>query len=104
MERMRQQNLAKDAYKDEENAEMIRKFESLEIKDGKIILKLRAKSGEQSGEERKLPSKSSAPPPAGQPEAAPAGWRTAEDQGRTAPQPRRLSESLKSRSGTLRGN
>src|SRR5262249_29118335 len=34
---LRQQNLAKDVYKDPKNAEMIRKLESLEIKDGKII-------------------------------------------------------------------
>jgi hypothetical protein len=45
MKSLREQNLAKDAYKDKENAEMIRKLESLEIKDGKIILKVRAKSG-----------------------------------------------------------
>lgn len=70
MERMRQQHLAEHAYKDEENAEMIRKFESLEIKDGKIIIKLRAKSGEQSGK-KETPIEVSAPPPAGQPEAAP---------------------------------
>ena len=41
---MRKQNLAKDVYKDPKNAEMIRKLESLEIKDGKIILKVRAKA------------------------------------------------------------
>ena len=40
-----QENLAKDAYKDPKNAEMIRKLESLEVKDGKIILKVRAKGG-----------------------------------------------------------
>ena len=33
------------SYKDAKNAEMIRKLESLEIKDGKIILKVRAKPG-----------------------------------------------------------
>ncbi len=43
MNEIRQQNLAKDAYKDPKNAEMLRKIESLEIKDGKIILKVRAK-------------------------------------------------------------
>ena len=42
-EGIRKQNLAKDVYKDEKNAEMIRKLESLEVKDGKIILKVRAK-------------------------------------------------------------
>ena len=44
MNEMRKQNLAKDAYKDAKNAEMIRKLESLEVKDGKIILKVRAKT------------------------------------------------------------
>ena len=43
---LRQQNLAKDMYKDEKNAAMIRKFESLEIKDGKITIKVRAKPGD----------------------------------------------------------
>ncbi len=47
-ERMRQQNLAKDVYKNPKNAEMIRKLESLEVKDGKIILKVRAKPAEKS--------------------------------------------------------
>jgi hypothetical protein len=45
MEGIRKENLAKDAYKDEKSAEMMRKLESLEIKDGKIILKVRAKPG-----------------------------------------------------------
>ena len=42
---LRKQNLAKDAYDNPDNAAMIRRFESLEIKDGKIILKphIRAK-------------------------------------------------------------
>ncbi len=38
---LRKQNLAKDAYDNTKNAEMIRRFESLEIKDGTIILKPR---------------------------------------------------------------
>src|SRR5262249_31633184 len=45
---LRQQNLAKDAYKNPKNAELIRKLESLEIKDGKIILKVRAKPAEKT--------------------------------------------------------
>jgi hypothetical protein len=49
MQGIRQENLAKDAYKDEKNAALIRKLDSLEIKDGKIILKVRAKSPEKSG-------------------------------------------------------
>src|SRR5262249_32356890 len=50
MEGIRKENLAKDAYKDEKSAEMMRKLESLEIKDGKIILKVRAKPGAASAE------------------------------------------------------
>jgi hypothetical protein len=46
LQSLRQQNLAKDMYKDEKNAAMIRKFESLEIKDGKITIKVRAKPGD----------------------------------------------------------
>ena len=38
---MRKQNLAKDVYKNPENAELLRKFESLVIEDDKIILKPR---------------------------------------------------------------
>jgi hypothetical protein len=38
---LRKQNLAKDAYDNPKSAEMIRRFESLEIKDGTIILKPR---------------------------------------------------------------
>ena len=36
---LRKQNLAKDVYKDVRNAELIRKFESIEIKDGVITIK-----------------------------------------------------------------
>jgi len=70
MRGMRQQNLAKDAYKDEKSSSMIRKLESLEIKDGKIILKVRAKAGVSSGAaaaEKEMPVKVLAPPPSGQP-------------------------------------
>jgi len=41
MAEMHKQNLAKDAYDNPKNAEMIRRFESLEIRDGTIILKPR---------------------------------------------------------------
>ena len=54
---MRKQNLAKDAYKDPKNAEMIRKLESLEIKDGKIILKVRAKAADAVGRAKARPRK-----------------------------------------------
>jgi hypothetical protein len=66
LEQMRQQNLAKDAYKDPQNAEMIRKFESLEIKDGKITIKLRGKPGTPSGApatKKEIPVEVFAPPP-----------------------------------------
>jgi hypothetical protein len=71
---MRQQNLAKDVYKDPKNAEMMRKLESLEIKDGKIVLKLRAKAGassDSSTAKKALPVEVIAPP-AGTPKTEPA--------------------------------
>jgi hypothetical protein len=48
MAKIRQQNLAKDAYNDPKNAEMLRKVESMEIKDGKITIKVRAKPSEST--------------------------------------------------------
>jgi hypothetical protein len=44
MEHLRKENLAKDAYKDEENARVLRRLKSLKIKDGTIIIQSRAKS------------------------------------------------------------
>jgi hypothetical protein len=41
MTSLRNQNLAKDAYKDQRNADEIRKFQSIEIKDGKLTIKAR---------------------------------------------------------------
>ena len=46
---LRKQNWAKDAYNNPKNVEMIRRFESLEIKDGKIILKPRIHAKPPSG-------------------------------------------------------
>ncbi len=40
MQQLRQQNLVQDLYKDQKNAEMMRRLEKLEIKDGKITLKV----------------------------------------------------------------
>lgn len=54
MEHLRKENLAKDAYDKEENARVLRRIKSLEIKDGKIIIQ------------------SLATPPAPKPDAAPA--------------------------------
>jgi hypothetical protein len=62
---LRQENLAKDAYKNPKNAEMIRKLESLEVKDGKIILKVRAKggtSGDTTTTKKDVPIEVVAPP------------------------------------------
>lgn len=52
IEGMRSQNLAKDAYKDPENAEAIAKLESIQVKDGKIIVKARKPSEKKEGEEK----------------------------------------------------
>jgi hypothetical protein len=43
MTELRKQNIAKDVAKDKDLSAMLRKIESLEIKDGNIILKVRAK-------------------------------------------------------------
>ncbi|MBM3822693.1 MAG: hypothetical protein FJ404_07405 [Verrucomicrobia bacterium] len=41
MEKLKKENLAKDAYKDPRNVEQIRKFQSIEVKDGRITIKAR---------------------------------------------------------------
>jgi hypothetical protein len=68
MTRLRQENLAKEAYKNPDAAELFRKLESLEINDGKIILKVRAKGAASSGapaDLKELPDDVLAPPTAG---------------------------------------
>jgi hypothetical protein len=42
MSQVRQENLAKEAYKDPKNAEAIRKLESIQVQDGQVIIKARA--------------------------------------------------------------
>jgi hypothetical protein len=49
MNGLRNQNLAKDAYKDERTAEEIRKYQSIEIKDGKLIVKARDQTKSPEG-------------------------------------------------------
>ncbi|MGO9469747.1 MAG: hypothetical protein ACLQIB_46905 [Isosphaeraceae bacterium] len=46
MTKIRQKNLAEDAYNNPKNAAMLRKVESMEIKDGKVIIRVRARPGE----------------------------------------------------------
>ena len=86
MTELRKQNLAKDAAKDKDTSAMLRKLESLEIKDGKIILKIRAKTsgaGSPKDNDKKAipvevvpsktqPSPSGEPQPKAAPEPAPA--------------------------------
>jgi hypothetical protein len=74
MKELRKQNLAKDAYKDEKTSEMIRKLESLEVKDGKIILKVRAKGsepGDTAKTKKDAPVEVVAPPAGGAPKVEP---------------------------------
>lgn len=52
MRNLRNQNLAKDVDNNPRNVRFIRRFESLEIKDGKIILKPRPGTGPDSAEEK----------------------------------------------------
>jgi hypothetical protein len=42
MSALRQENLAKDAYQDPKNAEVIRKVDSLRVDDGRVVIKARA--------------------------------------------------------------
>ena len=75
MKGIREQNLAKDAYKEEKNANMIRKLESLEVKDGKIILRVRAKASEapdSKAAKKEVPVEVVAPPKNGEPKSEPA--------------------------------
>jgi hypothetical protein len=63
MANFRQENLAKDAYRDPKQAEILHKLESLEIKDGKATIKVKAKPAEANGKEaeKKLPANGVAP-------------------------------------------
>jgi hypothetical protein len=45
MDEMSQQNLAKDAYNNPEHAKVLRKFSTIEVKDGKMILKANGAGG-----------------------------------------------------------
>lgn len=49
LEGLRKQNLAKDAYDNPKNAEMLSRFESMTIKDGKIILTPRRREANPNG-------------------------------------------------------
>jgi hypothetical protein len=62
MSNFRQQNLAKDIYKDPDNAETIRHLESIEIKDGKIIIKPRPKATPKAEQDVKKSATDSKPP------------------------------------------
>ncbi len=76
---LRKQNVAKDMAKDPDNAQMLRKLESVEVKDGKVMLKVRAKPGAPAAPETKgatpetkaAPSVEAPSPANGQPKAAP---------------------------------
>lgn len=41
MKKLREENLAKDAYKNPENAEAIRKLDSIQVEDSRAIIKAR---------------------------------------------------------------
>ncbi len=63
MAKIRQKNWAEDAYNNPKHAAMLRKVESMEIKDGKVIIRVRAKPGEATKKpaEKELPSQVLAP-------------------------------------------
>jgi hypothetical protein len=69
---LRKQNLAKDAYDNPRNAELIRRFESLEIKDNRIILKPRIRAKAPSGSDgAREPASSLSPAPSPAPPEPP---------------------------------
>lgn len=51
MTNIRQKNLAEDAYKNPKHAEILHKLESIDIKDGKMTIKVKAKPDEATGKE-----------------------------------------------------
>jgi len=53
MEHLRKENLARDAYKNEEDARVLRRLKSMEIKDGRITIQSRAKSPAEKTDEAK---------------------------------------------------
>ena len=55
MEGFSQQNLAKDAYNDAENAELLRKIESIQVVEDSILLKLRPVDAIAEGEGKEIP-------------------------------------------------
>ncbi|MCA9137218.1 MAG: hypothetical protein KDB00_10675 [Planctomycetales bacterium] len=79
MQSMRNENLAKDVYKDEKNAKFMRQFEDIKIEDNKFILRVKRNddSGVQenplieSGEDAAGTSDADATEPAANTEAAP---------------------------------
>jgi hypothetical protein len=68
---LRKQNIAKDFTKDARNAAMLRKLESLEIKDGNIILKVRAKRSTEAAKAKTPTPVEAVPSGIGQPKTEP---------------------------------
>jgi hypothetical protein len=73
MNGLRAQNIVQDMYKNPKTAEEIRKLESIEIKDGKLIIKVRDREKSKEGtapadspKSETKESKDSSPPPAPQ--------------------------------------
>ncbi len=90
MKGIREQNLAKDAYKNEKHAKMIRKLESLEVKDGKIILRVRAKgasASDSSAAKKDVPVEIVPPPKDAAPKSEPN--KKAEEPKTDAPSPKK---------------
>jgi len=66
MAKLREENLAKDAKRNPKNAELVRQLESVEVKDGKVIIKARSKDkrapAPDDAKASPKPSKEEAPP------------------------------------------
>jgi len=85
MTNLRQQNLAKDAFDDPKAAAILRKLESLEVKDGKIILKVRAKPAGSPTAKKELSGDVPASPSSAPPKAEPV--KTETPKGKVEPAP-----------------
>jgi len=96
MTELRRENLAKNATRDRKNAEMISKLESVEVKDGKLIIKAHSKARRDSAKEDAEKSKTSS-------EDAPGQTRPGEPPGIPdqpfAPEPAKPEESPAKKAG-----
>ena len=87
MAQFARQNLAKDVMNNPQHAEMINRFDSIEVKDGKVHLKAHSKSATESAETKEKAKDDADSPKAkddGLPKADPDSPKAKEDEPRTS--------------------